>query len=228
KSTPSPRAPLRRGTAPFLLSVKDHPQQPEHMTHIASPHNPRLKSLRGLRRRGERDRSGSFVAEGEDLVAAARACGRPALAGFRLAGSAAGEEGFHDVEAGALSAVSTLGSGSRVIAVYAPRWEAPRGPLCVYLHGVGDPGNVGTVLRSAQAFGASCVAFGPGCADPHSPKAVRASMGSIFAVSLARAADIDDLPGERIALVAGAHAGVPPLAAVRADERADQPASRTL
>ena len=196
------------------------------MTHIASPHNPQLKSLRRLRRRGERDRSGTFVAEGEDLIAAARGCGRPALAGFRLAGSAAGEEGFHDVEAGALSAVSTLGSGSRVIAVYAQRWEPARGPLCVYLHGVGDPGNVGTVLRSAQAFGASCVAFGPGCADPHSPKAVRASMGSIFAVSIARAVDIDELPGERVALLTGAQA--PALAALRGNDEADPPAARTL
>ncbi len=74
----------------------------------------------------------------------------------------------------------------------------------MYLHGVGDPGNVGTVLRSAQAFGASCVALGPGCADPHSPKAVRASMGAIFAVPLARVADVAELPGERIALVADA------------------------
>jgi RNA methyltransferase, TrmH family len=198
------------------------------MTRIASAHNPRLKSLRRLRRRVERDRSGTFLAEGEDLIAAARACGRPALAGFRLAGSAAGGEGFHEVEASALSAVSTLGSGSRVIAVYEQRWSKPSGPLCVYLHEVGDPGNVGTVLRSAQAFGASCVALGPGCADPHSPKAVRASMGSIFAVSLARVADADELPGERIALLAGAQAGVPPLAALRAQEQTDPPAARTL
>jgi TrmH family RNA methyltransferase len=70
----------------------------------------------------------------------------------------------------------------------------------VYLHGVGDPGNVGTVLRSAEAFGASCVALGPGCADPHSPKAVRASMGAIFAVALARVSDVAELPGTRIAL----------------------------
>jgi TrmH family RNA methyltransferase len=74
----------------------------------------------------------------------------------------------------------------------------------VYLHGVGDPGNVGTVVRSAQAFGASCVALGPGCADPHSPKAVRASMGAIFFVSLARVRDVDELPRERVALLADA------------------------
>ncbi len=79
--------------------------------------------------------------------------------------------------------MSTLGSGTRVIGVYEQRWaKVPVGPLCVYLHGVRDPGNVGTVLRSAQAFGASCVALGPGCADPYSPKAVRASMGAIFGV----------------------------------------------
>ena len=69
-----------------------------------------------------------------------------------------------------------------MIGVYEQRWSAPAGPLCVYLHGVADPGNVGTIVRSAQAFGASSVALGPGCADPYSPKAVRASMGAIFAV----------------------------------------------
>jgi TrmH family RNA methyltransferase len=73
----------------------------------------------------------------------------------------------------------------------------------VYLHGLHDPGNVGTVLRSAQAFGVSCVAFGPGTADPFSPKAVRASMGSVFAVQLTRAS-VADLPGTKIALVPGA------------------------
>src|SRR6202035_4754840 len=101
-------------------------------------------------------------------------------------------------------AVSTLGSGTRVIGVYEQRWAAPAGPLCLYLHGVSDPGNVGTVLRSAHAFGASSVALGPGCADPHSPKAVRASMGAIFAVALARVSDVGELPGERIALIADA------------------------
>ena len=65
-----------------------------------------------------------------------------------------------------------------MIGVYEQRWVEPAGPLCVYLHGVADPGNVGTVLRAAEAFGASCVALGPGCADPHSPKAVGAARGA--------------------------------------------------
>jgi RNA methyltransferase, TrmH family len=137
-------------------------------------------------------------------VRAAHEAGRRPIEGFRLAGSGLGEDGFHDVDAVALRAASTLGSGTRVIGVYEQRWSEPVGPLCVYLHGVGDPGNVGTILRSAHAFGASCVALGPRCADPHSPKAVRASMGAIFAVALARAGGVDDLPGERVALSAGA------------------------
>lgn len=171
---------------------------------IKSPQNPRLKTLKRLATRRERERSGRFLAEGEDLVLAARAAGREAVEGYRLAGSGLGEPGFLDVEGELLRSVSTLGSGTRVIGVYEQSWGEPVGPLCVYLHGVGDPGNVGTILRSAQAFGASCVALGPGCADPHSPKAVRASMGAIFSVALARASDASELPGERVALVADA------------------------
>jgi len=174
------------------------------MSQIESQQNPRLKAVRRLHTKRERARRGSFLAEGEDLIAAARAAGRPLLEGYRLAGCGIGGEEFLDVERAALASVSALGSGTRVIGVYEQRWGAPLGPLCVYLHGVGDPGNVGTVLRSAQAFGASCVALGPGCADPHSPKAVRASMGAIFAVALARVADIAALPGELIALDAAA------------------------
>jgi RNA methyltransferase, TrmH family len=174
------------------------------MTHIASPQNPHLKALKRLATRRGRERTGRFAAEGEDLVLAAARAGRAVVEGFRVAGSDLGAAGFHDVEPAALRAASTLGSGTRVIGVYEQRWGAPAGPLCVYLHGVGDPGNVGTIVRSAQAFGASCVALGPGCADPYSPKAVRASMGAIFSVALARAGDVSELPGERVALVADA------------------------
>jgi TrmH family RNA methyltransferase len=167
---------------------------------ITSSHNQKLKEIRKLRmRRRERDRSGRFLAEGEDLLAAADAAGWPALERFCAAGS--GLPGVA-VEPALLASASGLGSGTRALAVYAERWaDAAVGPLCVYLHGVHDPGNVGAVLRSAQAFGASCVAIGPGSADPFGPKAVRASMGAVFGVPLARASTIAELPGATIALV---------------------------
>jgi TrmH family RNA methyltransferase len=181
------------------------PETDTDMTAIASTSNPRLKGLRRLQTKRGRAASGQFAAEGEDLLAAAARAGIAPLEGFRLAGTGLGAQTFADVEGPALAQASVLGSSSRVIGVYAQRWAArPSGPLCVYLHGVRDPGNVGTVLRSAAAFGASCVALGPGCADPHSPKAVRASMGAIFAVPIARADGATELPGTRIALSAAA------------------------
>jgi TrmH family RNA methyltransferase len=179
---------------------------------ITSQHNPALKDLRRLARKTERERSGRFAVEGEDLIAAAERVGWRAVEGFRVVGSGLGGDGFVDVEQRALASASTLGSGARVIGVYEQRWaQAPAGPLCVYLHGVGDPGNVGTVLRSASAFGASGVALGPGCADPYGPKAVRASMGAIFEVEIARVQSVGELPGERVALVADPSPPAQPL-----------------
>jgi TrmH family RNA methyltransferase len=99
--------------------------------------------------------------------------------------------------------VSALGSGSRAVGIYRRRWSQPGGELSVYLHGVGDPGNLGTVIRSAHALCDGPVVLGPGCADPFSPKAVRASMGSLFARPPARAA-FEQLGGTRIALDSGA------------------------
>jgi RNA methyltransferase, TrmH family len=173
---------------------------------ITSPHNEKLKEIRKLTaRRRERERAGRFVAEGEDLLAAADAAGWHAAERFCAAGS--GLPGI-EVAPELLAGVSGLGSGTRTLAVYSERWtESAIGPLCVCLWGVGDPGNIGTVLRSAEAFGASCVALGPGCADPFGPKAVRASMGAVFSVPLARVRDASDLPGLRVALAAGQ--GVP-------------------
>ena len=156
---------------------------------ITSPDNQRLKSIRKLRSRRERERSGLFVAEGEDLVEAAAAAGVDPE--YLLV---AGE----DVEPELLDAVSALGSGTRVIGVYRERWAEPGGDLSLYLHGVGDPGNVGTIIRAAHALCDGPVVLGPGCADPFSPKAVRASMGSIFARPPARRSGA--LPGKTLAL----------------------------
>jgi TrmH family RNA methyltransferase len=171
---------------------------------ITSNHNEKLKEIRKLTRRRTRDESRRFVAEGEDLVAAAAASGWRPVHLLAVAGS--GLEG-DEIEPDLLAGVSALGSGTRQLGVYESRWAAPAGPLCVALWGVGDPGNVGTILRSALAFGAASVIVGPGCADPFGPKAVRASMGAIFQVPVARAASVHELPGERVALVA--HAGGP-------------------
>jgi TrmH family RNA methyltransferase len=171
---------------------------------ITSTHNEKLKRIRRLARsRRERERGGRFLAEGEDLLAAADAGGWEALERYCAAGS--GLPGT-EVEPAVLASVSTLGSGTRALAVYAERWAAhATGPLCVYLHGVRDPGNLGAVLRSAQAFGAASVALGGGSADPFGPKAVRASMGAVFAVPVARVGDptaASALPGRTVALVA--------------------------
>jgi TrmH family RNA methyltransferase len=164
--------------APFLLPV------------ITSHKNSTLQDVRRLIARRER---GRFVAEGEDLVAAADAAGWEPLLRLRV-----GE----DVTEEALAKVSSLGSGTRELAVYEERWAAAAGPLAVALWGVKDPGNVGTILRSALAFGADSVVIGPETADPFGPKAVRASMGAVFAVPLARATEVAELPEPRIALVA--------------------------
>ena len=169
---------------------------------ISSPHNQKLKEIRKLRqRRRWRERSGLFVAEGEDLLVAADAAGWEPVERYCAAGS--GLPGT-EVEAEVLESASGLASGTRALAVYRERWtEQATGPLCVYLHGVQDPGNVGTILRGAEAFGVATVALGPGCADPFGPKAVRASMGAVFGVPLAQADGPDALPGTKIALVPG-------------------------
>jgi len=159
---------------------------------ITSAHNPHLKAVRRLHDKRHREREGLCLAEGEDLVDAALAAGlEPEL--LLVAGE--------DVEPALLDAVSTLGSGTRVICVFPQVWaEAPGGELSVYLHGVADPGNVGTVIRAAHALADGPVVLGPGSADPWSPKAVRASMGSVFARPPARAA-FDALPAATVALV---------------------------
>ena len=157
---------------------------------ITSVDNPKLKQIRKLQTKRERARTRLFVAEGEDLVAAATVEPEYVLR--------AGE----DVDPKLLDSVSSLGSGTRVIGVYRQQWADPGGEVSVYLHGVSDPGNVGTIIRSAHAFADGPVILGPGCADPYSPKAVRASMGSIFARPPARAAFADP-PGTRIAYVMG-------------------------
>ena len=167
---------------------------------ITSPNNEQLKQVRKLAGRKWRDKTRTFVAEGEDLIAAAAAAGwRPELL---LCEAGSGLEG-DEVAPHLFEQYSQLGSGTRALAVYPQRWApAAAGPVCVALWGVNDPGNVGAVLRSALAFGAGSVALGPGTADPYGHKAVRASMGAIFGVPVVRVSAVGELPGRKVALVA--------------------------
>ncbi|MFL5947764.1 MAG: TrmH family RNA methyltransferase [Gaiellaceae bacterium] len=164
---------------------------------IRSAHNTKLRLIRRLLgSRRQRESQGLFVCEGDDLVEAARAAGIEPVEVL-----VAGE----DVDPALVAELSTLAHPPRVIGVYR-RPDLPRGarPLTLALWHVGDPGNVGTLLRTADAFGAG-VALSAGCADPTGPKALRASAGAIFRVPLA---PFDEAPRPWTALVA--HGAMPP------------------
>lgn len=176
---------------------------------ITSPQNPKLKLVRKLRSARRRRREGLFVTEGEDLLEAGLAAGHAPEVVLTAAGAGIAAPAAEEVEPDLLAGVSELGSGTRVIAVWPIPEPAPEeswGPVCVYLDGVGDPANVGAVIRTAAALVDGAVVIGEGTADPYGPKAVRATMGSIFTKPLGSAGS-EGAPRPLIGLVA--HGGEP-------------------
>jgi TrmH family RNA methyltransferase len=164
---------------------------------ITSPHNERLKELRKLHDRKHRDRSGLFLAEGEDMLTEALRHGRsPQSVFYDAAGEGAvtalpDEVECFPTERDALDRAGSLGSGSRVVAIWRQLWadvaDIEATSVVIYLHEVADPGNVGATIRSALALAPSAVVLSPQSADPFGPKAVRASMGAIFGQPVVRA-----------------------------------------
>ena len=158
---------------------------------ITSRANEKLKLVRRLASRRQRDRLGLFVCEGEDLVDAARGAGIEPVE-LLVAGE--------NVEPALLAEVSALAHPPRVIGIFRraglARGEVPTTGLALWR--VGDPGNVGTLIRGADAFGPAFVALSSGCADPTGPKAMRASMGAIFRVPLI---DFGEAPRPWVALI---------------------------
>ncbi|HEY1855061.1 MAG TPA: RNA methyltransferase [Solirubrobacterales bacterium] len=188
---------------------------------ITSHDNAKLKLVRKLRERKHREREDLFATEGEDLLAAGLAAGAGPRFVLVAAGASLEGAGFcgaelaagtaEEVEPELLAGASTLGSGTRAIAVWPRRFAAAPTAPSLYLHGVGDPGNVGAILRSADALLGGAVVLGPECADPFSPKAVRASMGSIFTRPPLRA-ELGETAAPRVALVAHGGGGLEALA----------------
>jgi RNA methyltransferase, TrmH family len=189
---------------------------------ITSTHNSRIRALRRLRERRHREEEGLFMAEGEDMLSAALRAGAVPRTVFSVPNPPAQLEELLSrlsaqtervtTSADALAVAGSLGSGSRVIGVWPlPDIESAAPPPgtgpALYLHDVADPGNVGTVLRAAEAFGGSRVLLSRRTADPYGPKAVRASMGAVFGGRPARADFEAARAGRRaIALVPGAGA----------------------
>ena len=178
-------------------------------------------------KRTRRDRR-MVVVEGEDLIDAALAAGvTPILLLVdeervdqddpRLLATAQVDERY-TVPTDLMKQVSTMGFAPRMIGVFAqpdaPAFRDVSMPpsLALWLAGVGDPGNVGTLVRTAVAMGCEWVAIGPGSADPFNPKAVRAAMGATFGVPLLEGVKAEDLatrPGVRM-IAAVVDGGAPP------------------
>ena len=184
---------------------------------ITSKDNAKLKLVRALQRRKEREETGLFACEGEDLCDAALAA-RIEPVELLVAGE--------NVEPPLLASVSTLPHPARAIGVFRTA-DLPREAraACLALWQLADPGNVGTLIRSADAFGAA-VALSEGCADPLSQKALRASAGAIFRVPLVA---WDERPGRLVALDARGDVSLaevelaPPVTILLGAERAGLP-----
>jgi RNA methyltransferase, TrmH family len=151
------------------------------------------RTVSRLHDRRWRDKLDLFVAEGEDLVEAAAAAGTEPVE-LLVAGES--------VEPELLAEVSSLGHPPRVVGVYR-REDLPAGPVGdvgLALWRVGDPGNIGTLVRAADALGPAFVALSESCADLTAPKALRASAGAIFRVPTCA---FEESPRPWVALVPG-------------------------
>jgi TrmH family RNA methyltransferase len=188
--------------------MKPHPEAARGGARtITSLQNERVKLIRSLHMRKTRRETGLFVAEGASLLVTARDAGwKPRMLAF-LAGSAANGVAYDlvrwaetagaeclEVSQAVLAKLAAKENPQTMLGVFEQVWRplpAPPGlaaeALWVGLEGVRDPGNLGTIVRTADAAGASSVVLIGSCVDPYSYEAVRATMGSVFNVPLVRA-----------------------------------------
>lgn len=166
------------------------------MEHITSLKNPKVAAWKALKDRKGRRESGCFLVEGRKMV-------EEALASAFDVETVLVQEGMelpdgltmpvYELPAHVLAAVCDTKTPQGIAAVVRMKEQSALGKHIVVLDGVQDPGNVGTIIRTADAAGMDGVLLSNQCADVFSPKVLRATMGSIFRMSLRTT---DDLPGE--------------------------------
>jgi len=168
--------------------------------------NPTIKALRALRDKKHRKREGRFMAEGLRLLTDARETGhlpemlvmaegreRHPLLDLLIADVEAARGDVIEVSEAALTKITGKDNPQAVCGVFAEfdtglsRIDRARAPLVLVAQAMRDPGNLGTMLRTADAVGAGGLILIDDCADPFSVEAVRASMGAVFTVPLAQA-----------------------------------------
>ncbi|MCE5342256.1 MAG: RNA methyltransferase [Eubacteriales bacterium] len=194
------------------------------MQTITSLRNPAVSAAKALQTKRGRDESGLFLCEGEHMVAEAiqNAPGdvctvfveESQAEHYATLLAAVPDAVCFSVPSGVLGAISQVKTPQGIAAaVLLPR-AAPLdglGPHVILLENVQDPGNVGTILRTLDAAGFDACVLTPGCADPYSAKALRATMGSVFRVPVARAASaaqaVNALKSEGYAVVAAVLTG---------------------
>jgi TrmH family RNA methyltransferase len=165
-----------------------------------SQRSPRVVAARRLQRRRDREHSGLFLVEGPQAVREALAAGLVTEvfveAGRDHEDLLAAAPRCSVVTEAALAALAETVTPQGVVAVarqrHVPLADALAGDLAVVLAGIADPGNAGTVLRTADAAGAGAVVFPDGTVDPYNGKCVRASAGSLFHVDLVRGGTAQD------------------------------------
>ncbi|OXE35847.1 MAG: RNA methyltransferase [Phenylobacterium zucineum] len=177
---------------------------------VTSLTNPTVKSVRALHQRKDRDQSGLFVAEGLKIITEAVELGHaPQILLYgqeaqdhprlRQAVNAARSRGGEVIEVtrDILAKVSRRDNPQAVVGVFRQvftdldQLDPSRAAAFVALHRVRDPGNLGTIIRTADAAGCGAVILVGECCDPYSVEAVRATMGSIFAVPVVKVSEPD-------------------------------------
>lgn len=179
-------------------------REPQRITSLG---NERVKAIRALEMRKERRETGLFVAEGASILATARDAGFAPVTLVRLAGPVDGEfqrslvswasgcgAEVLEVSEAVLAKLAAKDNPQTMLSVFRQRFvplpdpaAVASGDTWVVLEEIRDPGNLGTILRTVDAVGGAGVVLVGTCCDPYARETVRATMGSIFTVPVARA-----------------------------------------